>query len=211
MLSVFLKSLLIGYSGAVMPGPMLTYTVNKSMKHGVKAGVLVSLGHAFLELILVMLILAGAGTYLSGDKVKAVVGIAGGLVLGYLGFSMIRDVWFDRVSPAVGADEKGGRGNALLAGVVLSITNPYFTIWWTAVGLALSINAYNAYGIMGVAAFYTGHVLADISWFSLVAALIGKTRHLLDLRAYKIIIVVLAVCLLGFGTSFLIGGMRFVL
>lgn len=50
MITLFLKSLIIGYSGAVMPGSIFTYTVDKSLRNGAMSGLLVSLGHAFLEL-----------------------------------------------------------------------------------------------------------------------------------------------------------------
>lgn len=60
MIAIFIKSLLIGYSGAIMPGSMLTYTIDKSMRHGAKSGLLVSLGHSLIELFLVMFLFMGA-------------------------------------------------------------------------------------------------------------------------------------------------------
>ena len=40
MVEIFFKSMLIGYSGAIMPGSLLTYVVEKSIKTGAKAGIL---------------------------------------------------------------------------------------------------------------------------------------------------------------------------
>ncbi|MBK5263338.1 MAG: LysE family transporter [Peptostreptococcaceae bacterium] len=78
MLAIFLQSLIIGYSGAIMPGPMFTYTVDKSIRYGIKPGILVSLGHVFLELILVILIFAGVGKYLATDSAGVIIGLIGG-------------------------------------------------------------------------------------------------------------------------------------
>lgn len=208
MLSIFLKSLIIGYSGAVMPGSLSAYTVNKSIRHGVRSGLLVSIGHALLELVLVILIFAGAGKYLAADLVKAAVGLMGGMVLGYLGFGMIKDVYLNRISLDANSSRNNRQENMLLAGVVLSASNPYFIIWWSVVGLALIMNSYNSFGIIGIAVFYIGHIISDISWFTFVSALVSKTRHLISLKAYKVIIVILAVCLIGFGASFLLGGIQ---
>lgn len=64
------------------------------------------------------------------------------------------------------------------------------------------MNAYNLFGIAGVALFYVGHILADISWFTFIAALVSKTRHLIHIKIYKTVIVLLALCLIGFAIRF---------
>lgn len=209
MLSIFINSLLIGYSGAVMPGPMLTYTIQKSMRFGIKSGLFLSIGHALLELVLVVLLFIGLGEFLEKEIIKAVIGLIGGLVLGFLGLGMIRDVYLGKVS--FNDNMEQGNGNAFAAGIVLSSTNPYFLVWWSAVGLALIMSSYSSFGIAGIIAFYCGHILADISWFTFVAALISKTSHLLNIRIYRILIVVLALFLIGFGVKFLLGSMHYFL
>ena len=198
MLIIFLQSLIIGYSGAIMPGPMFTYTVDKSIRYGIKPGILVSLGHVFLELILVILIFAGVGKYLATDSASIIIGLIGGLILGFLGFNMLKDVYLNRISLETKIGDNDRQGNMFLAGLVLSVTNPYFIIWWSAIGMTLIMSAYNSFGITGVALFYVGHILADISWFTFVAALVSKTRHLINIKIYKTVIVLLALCLIGF-------------
>jgi len=81
---IFLQSFIIGFSGAMMPGSLLTYTIDKSMKSGPKAGVLVSLGHALLELALVILLFFGIGKYLETPVAQTIIGILGGAVLVFL-------------------------------------------------------------------------------------------------------------------------------
>ncbi len=209
MLSIFINSLLIGYSGAIMPGPMLTYTIQKSMRHGIKSGLFLSIGHALLELVLVVLLFIGLGEFLEKEIIKAVIGLIGGLVLGFLGFGMIRDVYLGKVS--FNDNMERGNGNAFVAGIVLSSTNPYFLVWWSAVGLALIMSSYNSFGIAGIIAFYCGHILADISWFTFVAVLISKTSHLLNMKIYRVLIIALALCLIGFGVKFLLGSVHYIL
>jgi threonine/homoserine/homoserine lactone efflux protein len=91
MLTIFLNSLLIAYTGALMPGSLLTYTIDKGMKKGPSSGLLIILGHSLLELLIVVLILSGLGPYLGLLYVKAAIGFAGGAVLIYLGIGMIRE------------------------------------------------------------------------------------------------------------------------
>lgn len=211
MIAIFLKSLIIGYSGAVMPGPMFTYTVDKSLHYGAKSGLLVSIGHVFLELFLVILIYLGAGKYLMTDTAKTIMGILGGIILVYLGFGMIKEVYLNQISLDQRNSKDEKQGSMLLAGIVLSASNPYFIIWWSVVGLALIMNAYASFGIMGVLAFYIGHIISDISWFSFVSILVSKTRSIINLKVYKAIVTVLAACLIFFGVSFFTASLRYIL
>lgn len=185
-----------------MPGSMFTYTIDKSIRYGIKPGLLVSLGHAFLELILVVLIFAGIGKYLATDLANIVIGLVGGIILAYLGFNMLRDIYFDRISLEVKDGVESRDGNMFLAGMLLSATNPYFIIWWSAVGLALMMSAYQVFGFAGIVLFYIGHILADISWFTFIAALVSKTRHLINIKIYKTTIALLAIFLIGFAIRF---------
>lgn len=56
---IFFSSFLIGFSGAMMPGPMLGVTISGSLKRGWIAGPLVVLGHGILELMLVIAMISG--------------------------------------------------------------------------------------------------------------------------------------------------------
>ena len=98
MIEVFLQSMLIGYSGAIMPGSLLTYTLEKSIKSGTKAGVMISIGHSLLELVLVILIFLGIGKYLGTPPVQMIIGIIGGIVLIFFGANMIRDMYLGKVN-----------------------------------------------------------------------------------------------------------------
>ena len=42
-------SFVIAFSGAIMPGPLLTITIGESVKRGARAGPLIIVGHAILE------------------------------------------------------------------------------------------------------------------------------------------------------------------
>ncbi|HPF20203.1 MAG TPA: LysE family transporter [Syntrophomonas sp.] len=211
MLAIFFKSLLIAFSGAVMPGSVFTYTVDRSLRHGVKAGVLVSLGHALLELILVILIFVGAGRYLAAESAGIAIGLIGGVVLVYLGSQMLKDVYLNKITLETGEMHDHKQGGMFMAGMVLSATNPYFLIWWSAVGLALIMSAYHSLGVWGIVIFYLGHILGDITWYTFVAAMVSKSRHLLNIAIYKTIIVVLALCLVGFGASFFAGSIKHII
>ena len=91
LVEIVIQSLLIGYSGAVMPGSLLTYTLDQSIKSGVRAGLMVSIGHSLLELFLVTMIFFGLGQLLSSAPAQMLIGLFGGIVLIFLGAGMIKE------------------------------------------------------------------------------------------------------------------------
>ena len=203
MIGTFFQSLLIAYSGAVMPGPLLTYNINQSMRVGIRSGFLLIAGHAILELATIALLFLGVGTFLSTNTAQIVIGLAGGLLLILFGAIMIRDVIKGKAKLDLQENGKGKSGNLVINGIVISAMNPYFIIWWTVIGLGLMLAAYKAYGIPGIAVFFVGHILADLTWYVFISILVSKARKLLNDKAYKIIVSVLALVLIGFGISFI--------
>jgi len=208
LVEVFLQSLLIGYSGAIMPGSLLTYTLEKSIKSGTKAGLMASIGHALLELILVILIFLGIGNYLGTTTTQFITGILGGIVLILFGAGMLKDIYLGKISIDFNGEPDGKYGNILIGGALISASNPYFFVWWAAVGLGLIMNAYNTYGLLGIILFYTGHIMSDITWYVFISALVSKTRNFISLKIYKMVIAVLGLCLIGFGINFIVFAAR---
>lgn len=205
MFGIFLQSMLIGYSGAIMPGSLLTYTLEKSMKSGTKAGVMISIGHSLLELVLVVLIFLGIGKYLGTPSVQLIIGLIGGIILIFFGINMIRDIFLGNVNVNFANKKSNDKfGNILIGGALISASNPFFIIWWAAVGLGLIMNAYNTFGLIGVILFYLGHITSDITWYVSISTLISRSKKFINLRVYKIIIITLGICLIGFGSRFLI-------
>jgi threonine/homoserine/homoserine lactone efflux protein len=89
MLLLFLSALTVGFSGAIMPGSLLTYTIRKSLSEGPRAGFIITAGHALLELVLIALIFLGFDTILQSDLAQLLISIIGGALLIYMGIDKI--------------------------------------------------------------------------------------------------------------------------
>jgi threonine/homoserine/homoserine lactone efflux protein len=199
---IFFTSFLVGLSGALMPGPVLVVTVSHATRRGFIAGPLIVLGHAILELALVVGIILGLGQYLVLEPVSGVLGIVGGVVLAWMGWGMLSG--------------KGGREgesklsramptSPVLAGLLTSLSNPYWFLWWATVGMAYISISLNL-GLGGVTAFYSGHILADLVWYSFLAALITLGHKFVAGRFYRGLFVFCGVFLMLFGMYFLYRG-----
>ncbi len=202
MVILFLSALTIGFSGAMMPGPLLTYTIRQALNAGPKAGFIIAAGHAVLELGLVALLLLGFDLILKSDSVQIAIGIIGGALLAYMGADMIGGALKNKVKIEVDAGKTKTR-NMFYSGLAISAANPYFLFWWAVIGLGFLLQAHEVAGMPGLAAFYCGHILADFSWYGFVSVSVGKTRRLIKDGLYRFIIAALGCVLLFFGCSFI--------
>ena len=71
-----------------MPGPLLTVTIGESARRGFSAGPLLVLGHAVLELVLILALVGGLSIYLTRTAVTHTIAIFGGAFLIYMGYGM---------------------------------------------------------------------------------------------------------------------------
>lgn len=193
----------LGFSGAVVPGPMFAATVMHARSRGWFAGVLVSCGHALAELPMVVAIALGAGVAFASPVVARTVALAGGAVLVAMGvLSAVRPP--DSPETDASAAQGGARGwlSPVLAGVWTSVSQPFWFIWWATAGASGVMFALAQSGPPGVGAFYVGHVLSDLVWFTLVAAAVGAGRRIVPPRVFRVILRVCGVALVGFGLFF---------
>jgi threonine/homoserine/homoserine lactone efflux protein len=204
---LFFSSLLVALSGAMMPGPMLTVVITETPRHGAKAGPLVVLGHGILELALLVLLVVGLGPVLEDPHVQAVLQVVGGLMLVWTAVSMIVAVVRDRVAIEWEGRDRSGRTRAVWMGVVSSLANPYWTLWWATIGLTLLTKAYEL-GVAGLVVFYLGHIAGDLTWYSLISGALAAGKRFITLSVYRAMLVVAAAFLLCLATWFLVSGAR---
>ena len=204
LFSIFSSSFVLALSGALMPGPVLSVTVSESARRGAAVGPLIILGHGILELGLVLALLAGLAPVLAGDTAFAAISLAGGTILLWMSYTMFRSLPGMKLS--VSADAEKPR-NLVLAGILLSIANPYWTIWWATIGIGAI--AYSVkFGIAGIIAFYGGHILADLAWYSMISLGISKGRHFFTDLSYRRLIGFCAGFLLLFSMYFFYSGIE---
>ncbi|MFC1973886.1 LysE family transporter [Chloroflexota bacterium] len=210
ILTIFITAFLIGFSGAMMPGSLLVYTISATARYGFWAGPLLVLGHGILELGLITALVLGLDRFIKGDLLSSIVGLIGGLVLIIMGLVMIHRWW--RKSPVsfeTPTDFTRSR-KLIISGIILSISNPYWFIWWATIGMTYLLWSLDL-GAIGVASFYTGHILADLSWYALVALIIAKGRKAINSTLYAWVLMICGVAIVGIGAYFIFSGVAFLI
>jgi len=198
--AIFGTSFAVGLSGAMTPGPLFTYDVSEAARRGFWTGPQVALGHSLLELLVVGGLALGLGPLLSVSLVGVVVGLAGGAFLVWMGYRMARSAPHQTLSVRSAGGNPGMR--PVVAGVLVSLANPYWSVWWISIGMSYVFLSLQQ-GAAGLLAFYTGHILADFAWFSLVAFLVVSGRRFLNDRAYRGLLFVCALFLVSLGVFFI--------
>ena len=203
IIAIFTSSFLIALSGALMPGPLLTVTVSESSQRGAVVGPLVILGHGILELALVLALLSGMAPFFKRDEVFVIIALAGGIILFWMAISMFRSL------PALHfglAGEEQKPKNLIMAGIIMSLANPYWTIWWATIGLGYIMHSVK-FGIIGVVAFFVGHILADLAWYALISYSVSKGRAFFNDTIYRRLIGGCAFFLIIFAGYFFYSGL----
>jgi threonine/homoserine/homoserine lactone efflux protein len=202
LFTIFASSFVIALSGALMPGPLLTATISESSRRGFIMGPLLIGGHAILELALVIALLMGLAPFFQQPVVFVATALAGSAILFWMAFGMFRTLPSLRLSWE--GDQKR-LNHPVISGILMSIANPYWIIWWATIGLGYILYSWQ-FGLWGVAFFFAGHILADLVWYSLVAAAVAGGKHFLTDRLYRGLIAACAVFLVVFAGYFAYAG-----
>ena len=204
MLDIFVFSFLVALTGALSPGPLLTFTIYKSIKkkRGYLEAIYILLGHATIELVLILALLAGASFFIQNIIFLTVVGIIGGIFLVIFGILVIRDVLKAEVNIEFdNSHHKGFKGNSYIGGIIVSLSNPYWEFWWAIIGLGFLISYNISFANpIGLLLFFLGHELGDIVWYLPISIIAYLGRKSLNPKIFKYVLIVCGAFMVIFGT-----------
>ena len=211
---IFSFSFLVALTGAMAPGPLLTYTIIKSVQGGRRGylmGAWVIVGHAILEMGIILFLMLGFSFVFKNMIVIRTIGIVGGLILVFFGASLVKDVVAGKIStdfmdssdgrPADdGQRGKRGLDNPVIGGITVSMSNPYWWVWWATIGFAFMVQFDISFRQWPkLLAFFLGHEAGDLIWYLTVSALAYFGIRHLNKKAYCRILIACAIFMILFG------------
>lgn len=205
-MSLIATSFVVALSGALMPGPLTISAIERAMRYGAVAALLVALGHSALELPTTIVL--AFGLHIADVKpLKVLIGIIGGGAIIFMGLSMLRSSASADNLRIEGKLDRHAQLGSISSGIVSSLSNPYWSIWWLTIGAGMISNSLNA-GVLGVGAFYIGHILGDILWLVLLGSAVERGVSLLGGVAHKVLIKGCGIFMVGFGCVFVFTALR---
>lgn len=209
LIAIFTTSLMVGFSGAMMPGPLLTVVISESARWGFIRGLLLVLGHAVAELFIVVALSRGLNKLLKRNLVAGLIGVVGGAFLLWMGYSIAESAWRGTLSLNLASGREGGvRLGPIVTGILVSVSNPYWLLWWATVGASYVLLSLK-HGPLGLGGFYIGHISSDLSWYSLVAFVVSSGKEILSQSIYRGVLLVCSLFLIALSLYFIYSGIDF--
>ncbi len=209
LMAISLTWYFISLSGVLSPGPLSAMSIGEGARRGFWAGPLLALGHAVTELAMVTALAIGLREYLQQPLVAGVIGVVGGLFLLWMGYDLAVSGWRGGVTLEPGGTATGvARLGHVPAGVLLSIGNPYWLVWWATVGASYFL-MFTSYGVLGLALFYLGHISLDVGWMSLLAFLSASGRGAIPEGVYRAVLMICGLFLIAMSLYFGASGLGF--
>ena len=206
MIEIFVGSFFVALSGALQPGPLLTFTIYKSLKQkrGYLAAIYILLGHATIEFALIIALLAGASFFIRNIIFLTLLGVIGGSLLVIYGIITIRGVLktdFEKDYLLEGNTIKGYKGNSYIGGILVSLSNPFWTFWWAGTGVSLMVIQFNITLLepIEMLLFFFGHELGDVVWYLPISIFVYYGGKSLNPKIYKYVLIISGIFMIVFG------------
>jgi threonine/homoserine/homoserine lactone efflux protein len=204
--------MLISLSGALSPGPLTAMSLSEGVRAGRWSGTKLALGHGLVEFPLVLAIAYGLGQFLQRPLVNGLVALFGAAVLLWMGYGLVSGVLRRQLTLGAATTAPAPamlRYGQVPGGVALTVTNPYWSLWWASLGAAyVARTAGLASGMLAVTGLWFMHWLTDLGWLGGLSLLVGSGRGLIGDRVYRGVLLACGVFLIGFALFFLRSGVQ---
>jgi len=209
LFSIFAFSFGLAIGAVISPGPVAAAIITQSPRMGWVTGPLVSLGHALLELFMVMFILLGMSALFNSSSIQIAIALLGGALLMWMGGGYLLGAIKNKYCLLKPQEQFQtlSRRQIFFLGILTTISSPFWYAWWITIAATYLLQTM-ALGFMPAVAFYFGHISVDFVWNTLLSTVIGRRSKLLNDKVYNFIMGVCGLFLGYLGIQFFILGIR---
>ena len=194
-LSFLISGVIFGLSGGLTPGPLLTFIIAETMKHGTREGVKISLVPIISDLPIVLLTLYIAARLSDIGLFVGGIALAGGLYLIFLAYESLRFTGSNLNLTTL-------KPQSLKKGIIINFLNPNPYIFWLTIGAPMVIRGMD-FSWLAPVLFICAMYLCLVGSKILVAIMVGKSNLFLKNKVYIYTVRFLGLVLLGFAISFI--------
>ena len=203
---------IITLTGALSPGPLTTVAIVEGSRRGKWSGIRLAIGHGIAEFpyvaAIALIIWLGREAWLRQPLIVGAIAIVGGIFLVWMGWGMGYGAWKHKLS-LESDTETDSRLGLVATGAVVTLSTPYWWIWWALVS-PLYIEQALGWGVLGLLIFFIVHWSVDLGWLTGLAWITGSGRSLFSPKVYRVVLIVCGAALIFFGVTFFAAGIRFI-
>ena len=189
-----ISGIVLGLSGGLSPGPLLTLVISETLKHGIIEGIKVAIAPLLTDLPIVAVTLFILSRLSNMRPILGVVSLLGTAFLIYLSYESLcfkgADVDLEQIEP-----------QSIRKGVITNFLNPSPYMFWFTIGAPLVLKALKVSAV-AVLLFILFFYLLLVGSKILVAIGVGKSRTILKGNRYVFTVRFLGVILLIFAGFF---------
>ena len=201
-----LQNILLGLTLAAPIGPVNLEIIKRGLNSGFKQAFLTGTGAMCADTTYLILIFFGLTSFLNFAFMKIFLGIAGSIILMYLGVMSARDFFSSANQHKKSNQEPANRrlfNSSFVTGYVLAISSPMTIVWWTGVFGALL--AAQTIIHTNISAFFSclSILLGCFLWVFFLAAALHWGKKIVNEKIVGFISLAAGISLVLFGIYFL--------
>ena len=226
-LVIFGGAFIYGLTGALTPGPVLTAVIKetpKRIKRGYLVGPTIIVGHAILEIAIIILAFYGLLSLIQIPLIYFIISTVGGGILIILAVLLFYDLKTKEITLAPNLkvnNQNDKKQSLILQGIILSISNPFWILWWGTSGFTYMFYLFEQVSTFGldleflyslglisidfswIATYFIGHIMSDFIWYTFISVSIYAGKQAISDKAYKIILICCGVFFSYLGIKFI--------
>jgi threonine/homoserine/homoserine lactone efflux protein len=194
------RGTVLGLAAGFSPGPLTVLVISETLRHGLRAGVMVSLAPVLTDLPIIVLAALLLNRLSAYPATFGAIALLGGGFLLHLGISSLK-------LRAVAIQREGPAPRSLLRGVAANFLNPNPYLFWIGVGTPILMSLMDR-SWMNASAFAAAFFFCIVGSKLLLARIVDRSRAFLSSRLYLWIMRCLGFLLIVYALMFFRDGLH---
>jgi threonine/homoserine/homoserine lactone efflux protein len=176
MISPITAGITFGLSAGLTPGPLLTFVITQTLRHGPREGIKVAAVPLITDLPIIALCLLVLSRVAGLDPLLGTLSLAGGLFVFYLAWDSFRTTPLE-----ISADRR--TAGSIKKGILINALNPHPYLFWVTVGGPIIVGARQE-ALSAAVAFVLFFYLLLVGAKVILALMVARSRNFLSSRGY---------------------------
>lgn len=200
VIGLILYGMTVGVALAAPIGPINVEIIRRGIRDGFVHGWMIGLGALTADAFYALVAVTGFASFADNEVVRLVLYLAGGVMLGYVGWGSVRTAL--RGLEGTPDEKVRPRGRSYLTGFLMAAFNPMGIIYWLTVGAGLAADAVDRVGQSGAPVLVLGVMLGILAWVSTLSIIAQISRRFVAGAGMRWVTGVSGTIIIGFSLWF---------